>query len=187
MASIYSEAGGQLGRCELHKSRRRAPAFWAPILARSVGDSRRGSSNTRGGYRGGLGLGTGKGVPHSCMRGRDYTRFAGACPPLTRSPHLVPPSRCLISSCARLAAQIAPTQRQADGGEAQPRQYFSTTRSRAAELPEPLRTRAAGYGRSAQPSQSSSNQMDFPQGLSTFPQNPHGVGEAFRGCGSPRR
>ena len=32
VASIQSEAGGQLGRCELHESRRRAPAFSAPIL-----------------------------------------------------------------------------------------------------------------------------------------------------------
>ena len=36
VASIQSEAGGQLGRCELHESRRRAPAFSAPILVRSV-------------------------------------------------------------------------------------------------------------------------------------------------------
>jgi hypothetical protein len=35
---------------------------------------------------------------------------------------------------------------QADGGEARPRQYFSTTRSRAAELPGPLCTRAAWHG-----------------------------------------
>ena len=36
VGSICSEAGGRLGRCELHESRRQAPAFSAPILARSV-------------------------------------------------------------------------------------------------------------------------------------------------------
>ena len=30
MVAIYSEAGDQLGRCELHESRQRAPALWAP-------------------------------------------------------------------------------------------------------------------------------------------------------------
>ena len=47
---------------------------------------------------------------------------------------------------------------QADGGDAQPRQHFSTMQSRAAELPRPLSTHAARRNGGQNPWQSSSSQ-----------------------------
>jgi hypothetical protein len=71
-------------------------------------------------------------------------------------------------------AQAGP---QADGGEAQPRQYFSTTRSRAAELPGPLCTRAARHGGFAQRHQRAGCRPQI------FPQISNKSGDGLRrGC-----